>query len=72
MASYFMQMVTSTRANGRMIRLMGREHILIVMVPNIKENGKMTNSMGMVSNNGLMELSMKVNTLRERRMEEES
>lgn len=68
LASYSMPMETSTRANGKTTKLMARVLILMQMVLVIKGIGETISSTASVSRHGLMELSMKDNTLRAKRM----
>ena len=60
-----MVMVTYMMVTGKMIKQMEMEYIYIQMVQNIKENGKMICSMEQVLNIGLMEASMKGNSIME-------
>ena len=55
-----MQMVIFMMANGRMIKHMALENILIQMVQNMKAFGLMINNMVKEKKNGLMVLNMKV------------
>jgi hypothetical protein len=47
--------------NGKMIRGMDKEHIIIVMGINMLENGKMISTMGKEKKFGVMVVNMKVN-----------
>ena len=71
-ASYIMQTEISTRVTGLMIKQMEEVCILTLMEPSTVESGKMTSNMERVLNPGLMELYMKVNTMKERKTGEVS
>lgn len=55
-----------------MIKLMVEEYILMQMELNIMENGKTTNNTEKVLKLGLMEQFMKVNIMKERKMDKEN
>jgi len=61
-----------TKANGKTTKPMVKEHTLMLTVLVIRETGETTSSTGSVLRHGLMELSMKDNTLRAKRMAKES
>lgn len=48
---------------------MGKENIFITMGLNMLDNGRMTNSMGLVRRHGRMELTMRVSMRKEKNME---
>lgn len=58
-----MLMVTSTKGNGLMTKLMALENTCMLMDLHMKVNGLMINSMEKVLRNGLMVLSMKASLL---------
>jgi hypothetical protein len=72
LASYSMQMAIYMKVNGEKTKQMEKEHIFMQMVLDIKETGEMTNSMVLVLRCGLMEHFMRVNTLKERKMDKEN
>lgn len=57
--------------SGQMIKLTGKAHILIQMVPSMWENGRMISSMGRESKNGMMGRNMKGSIKMGRRPAEE-
>lgn len=67
MGSCFMQIKMSTRESGLMIKLTEKEFIHTQMEHDTMASGKKTNSMELEWNLGLTELSMKANTMMERR-----
>jgi hypothetical protein len=64
-----MPMVTFTKDNGLEIRLMVKEHILMLMVHTIMVIGSMTSNMGTEWSLGLMVLNTKVIILMEKKKE---
>lgn len=56
----FMQMAMFMKANGRMIKHMGKVYILSMMDHAILENGYKICNMDMVFKNGMMDLHIKV------------
>ena len=64
-----MPMVTFTKDNGLEIRLMVKEHILMLMVHTIMVIGSMTSNMGTEWRLGLMVLNTKVIILMEKKKE---
>ena len=68
MVNCIMQMVTFTRVNGPMTRLMAEEYTHMPMELSTMESGKTTNNTVEESKLGLMELFMKVNTVMGRKM----
>jgi hypothetical protein len=67
-----MPMVTSTKASGLMIRLMGKEFTHMQMELITKEIGSMINSMVLEKSHGPMVLNMKVNIRKEKKKEMEN
>lgn len=59
------------KENGLMIKQMEKEYILIQMVPNIRDSGRMTNSTVLEYNNGWMEKSMRVSIEMEPKLDKE-
>lgn len=57
------------KVSGRMIKLMDMESICTLMEQDTKDIGKRINSMVEVKKHGLMVHAMKVNILKERKME---
>lgn len=56
------------KGTGLMIKHMVEDFTLTLMALGMKESGKMINNMALELRDGLMELSTKVNTLKERNM----
>ena len=72
MASYITQMATSMRAIGSMTKQMVTEPTLMLMAPSMSDRGRTISNMDLALKHGLTMLFMKVNTMKERKMETES